>query len=392
MPTTRSMHRRSIGILTVARSDFGRYLPILHALKEYPYVDVSLLVTGSHLSPAFGNTHLEIESEGFQWTEGLEMSLSSDSQASVGKSIGLGVISIAQELCNKKLDLLVVLGDRFEMLTGVCAALGFNLPVVHIHGGAVTEGALDELVRHGITKMSHLHLVSTDLYAKRLMQMGEEPWRVHNVGAPGLDNLVSQATLSKKELSRQVKLDLSTGYILLSLHPTTLELHLLPSQIHSLFSSLAYFNLPVVMTYPNSDPGHQLIIDAIEDFKMKSSSPCVALKNAGSFLFANLISNASVMVGNSSSGIVEAASFCTPTVNIGSRQTGKIHPANVLNTIFDSDQIVDSIHRALSTDFCSSISGLINPYGDGKSGRRIAKILATVDINERLLRKKFIDL
>ncbi len=386
------MSHRKIGVLTVGRSDFGRYSPVLHSLKNFDDIDVHLLVTGAHLAPAFGNTYLEIDSDGFEWQKGLDMTLSSDSKASVGKSIGLGTISIAQRLSTLNLDLLVVLGDRFEMLTGVCAALGFNLPVVHIHGGAVTEGALDELVRHSITKMSHYHLVSTDIYAQRVIQMGEEPWRVRNVGAPGLDHLLSHATLSRIDLSTKLNIDLSCGYILFSFHPTTLELDLLPNQIISLLDSLKNFSLPVVFTYPNTDPGYQLIINAIESYNSESVSPSIVLKNAGSFLFSNLISNASVIVGNSSSGIVESASFATPTVNVGSRQTGKIHPANVLNTIFDTTCIVNTLQKALSLEFSTSIKDLKNPYGDGHSGKRIANILATLDLNDKLLRKKFIDL
>ena len=208
--------------------------------------------------------------------------------------------------------------------------------------------------------------------------MGEEPWRVRNVGAPGLDHLLSHATLSRIDLSSKLNIDLSCGYILFSFHPTTLELDLLPNQIISLLDSLKNFSLPVVFTYPNTDPGYQLIINAIESYNSESVSPSIVLKNAGSFLFSNLI--------------VESASFATPTVNVGSRQTGKIHPANVLNTIFDTASIVKTLQKALSLEFSTSIKDLKNPYGDGHSGKRIAKILATLVLNDKLLRKKFIDL
>lgn len=382
---------RQIAVLTVGRSDFGRYLPVLRALRDRKEVDLRLLVGGAHYSEKFGQTWREIEEAGFTFENGMEMFLDADTPDAVGKSIGLGTLALSQAFSCKCPDLLVLLGDRYEMLCGANAAIGFNLPVVHIHGGAVTEGAIDELVRHALTKMSHLHLVSIGEYAKRIHQMGEEEWRIHVVGAPGLDDLPNQANTKLADISESLSLDLSNGFVLATFHPVTLETKYVKQQTDNLLNSIEKLSLPSIITYPNSDRGHQEIISAIEGYA-DTHSNCRILANATSSFYASLMANASLMVGNSSSGIVEAATFRLPVVNIGTRQSGKLKPQNIIDCGYSTDSINDAINIALSPEFRDSLLRMVNPYGDGKSGSRIADILCTVPIDDTLLRKRFANL
>lgn len=383
---------RIIAILTVGRSDFSRYRPVLRALQSRADVALRLLATGGHFSTTYGETWREIIAAGFEFEPGLESTLSGDAPVGVGKTIALATMALAQSFARERPDVLVLLGDRYEMLSGANAALGFNLPIVHIHGGAVTEGAIDELVRHALTKMSHYHLASTDEYARRIRQMGEEEWRVQTVGAPGLDELTSLATFDRAALCAETGLDLSEGFLLLSFHPVTLELNDVRSQIASLLKVVAASVLPCVVTYPNADPGSQVIIDAVNAYAAAFPAKTKVFANAGAERYASLMANATAMIGNSSSGLVEAPTFRLPVVNIGTRQDGKIKAANVIDCGNEQADIAAALQRAISSEFRSSLRGLVNPYGDGRSGQRIADILATLPLNARLLRKRFVDL
>lgn len=383
--------QRQIAVLTVGRSDFGRYRPILRTLQNDPSVRLRLLVSGAHFAPAFGETWHEIVESGFSFEPGLEMTLAADTPAAVGKSIGAGTAALAQAFAQDRPDLLVLLGDRYEMLAGANAALGFNLPVAHLHGGAVTEGAIDELVRHALTKMSHYHLVSTEEYAARVRQMGEEDWRVHVTGAPGLDELSSHASLDRDAIAARLNLDLRPGFLLVSYHPVTVEPGQASAQMAALLRVLADQALPVVLTYPNADPGSRDIINAIEMFAAAHPERVRAVHNAGTTLYTSLMAHAAAMVGNSSSGLVEAPTFRLPTINIGTRQDGKIKAANVIDCGYDGPAIKAALDQALSPGFRASLADLVNPYGDGRAGPRIAAILSGLTLDSRLLRKKFVD-
>lgn len=383
---------RNIAVLTVGRSDFSRYRPILRALQSYPEVELRLLATGGHFSPTYGDTWREIEAAGFTFEPGLEAMLACDTPVGVGKGIAIATTSLAQSFARSRPDLLVVLGDRYEMLSGANAALGFNLPVVHLHGGAVTEGAIDELVRHALTKMSHFHLVSTAEYARRVCQMGEEPWRVRVVGAPGLDELTEIATLDLATLTAEVGLNLADGYLLLSFHPVTLELAVTDQHIQAVLKAIQESLLPCVITYPNADPGSQSVISAINAYAKAYPQRAKVFANAGGKLYTSLMAQATAMIGNSSSGLVEAPTFKLPVVNIGTRQDGKIKASNVIDCTCDPAAIAVALRRATSEDFRTSLATLINPYGDGQASQRIAEILATLPLDNRLLRKRFIDL
>ncbi len=383
---------RSIAVLTVGRSDFSRYRPILRALQVRTDVSLRLLATGGHFSPTYGETWREIDAAGFTFEPGLESTLACDTPVGVGKTIASATAALAQSFARERPDLLVLLGDRYEMLSGANAALGFNLPVVHIHGGAVTEGAIDELVRHALTKMSHYHLVSTEEYAGRVRQMGEEGWRVHTVGAPGLDELSDLVTFDRAGLASETGLDLSNGFLLLSFHPVTLELSDTENQIRVILDVIASSSLPCVITYPNADPGSQSIIAAVDAHAKTFPAKTKIFANAGSRLYTSLMAHATAMIGNSSSGLVEAPSFRLPVVNIGTRQDGKIKPVNVIDCNCMNHEIANALQNAVSRTFRDSLARLINPYGDGRSGQRIADILTSLPLDAKLLRKRFIDI
>jgi GDP/UDP-N,N'-diacetylbacillosamine 2-epimerase (hydrolysing) len=385
------LKKRKIAVLTVARSDFGRYLPVLRALRDDDTVDLQILPSGNHFDPKFGSTIDEINNSGFEWVQGLEIHQASDSPETIGHSIAIGTEKLATYFARETPDLLVVLGDRFEMLAGVNAALGFNLPVAHIHGGAVTEGAIDELVRHALTKMSHLHCVSIEEYAQRLKNMGEESWRVHVTGAPGLDDLADLVNMNRQELSTELNLDDKKPLLLACFHPVTVEYNNTKTQISSLLSALTESGHQIIFTYPNTDRGSSIIIEAIEGFAKNYGHGICVLKNAGTKLFTNILANVDAMIGNSSSAIVEAPSFKLPAINIGIRQEGKLKAKNIIECGYGTGEISAAITQAMSHKFRINLADLTNPYGDGHSGPRIAKILVETELGPNLLRKKFVD-
>jgi GDP/UDP-N,N'-diacetylbacillosamine 2-epimerase (hydrolysing) len=304
----------------------------------------------------------------------------------------LGIISFAQKFADQSPDLLLVLGDRIEMLCGPVAAMSYNIPVAHIHGGAVTEGAIDELVRHAITKMSHIHFVSCRKYADRLIQMGEEAWRVFNAGAPGLDRILTRKKLSKAEISARIGLDIEKDTLLVTYHPVTLEIQDVGVQVEALLAALESTEYQVVMTYPNVDVGNAVIIDRFYQFSEKHKNRVRLLKNAGTELYFALLDTVSAMVGNSSSGISEAPSFQLPVVNIGTRQTGKLRAPNVIDVGYSVEEIISGIQKAASNRFKKGLKNIKNPYGDGHAAKKILEVLRTIEINDRLIRKKFVDL
>ena len=384
--------QRKIAVLTVGRSDFGIYESILVLLKDDPAFDLRLLVSGAHFAPSFGMTVTEIEGKGFDYELGLEMLLASDSPQGLSKSVGLGVISLAQTFAVDKPDILLVLGDRMDMVCGPIAAMAFNIPVAHIHGGAVTEGAVDDLVRHAITKMSHLHFVSCQQYADRVVQMGEEHWRVINVGAPALDGIAVRQRLSQDELYERVGLDLSERTLLATYHPVTLEPQQVGPQVDAMLAAVDETGCQAVLTYPNADVGSATIIERFREFTDSRPGRVALLKNAGTEVYLSLMATVAAMVGNSSSGIVEAPSLRLPVVNIGTRQQGKVRAGNVIDVGYSREEIAAGIRLATSPEFAQGLQDLESPYGDGRSGQKIIEVLRSISIDDRLLRKKFVDL
>ncbi len=381
---------RSIGIVTVGRSDYGFYLQILRKIREDPDLHLHLLVSGTHLSPEFGLTVHSIEADGFEIGDRIEMLLSSDTPEAIVKSMGLGTIGFAQSYARFRPDILLVLGDRFEMHAAVLASLPFKIPVAHIHGGEITEGAIDNALRHSITKLSHLHFVANREYGRRVGQMGEEPWRVIVSGSPGLDNIRHTTLLTHAELEERLGIGLNKPPLLVTYHPVSLEYEEAERQVRELLLALSTFDMPMVFTMANADTNGRIITRLIVDF-VSSNPHARFFANLGSHAYFSLMSVAAVMVGNSSSGIIEAPSFELPVVNIGGRQRGRIRAINVIDVGNGHDEIANGIRSAVSPEFRGGLRGMKNPYGSGDAARIIIGHLKETTLDNRLLVKTFLD-
>lgn len=381
---------RTIGVVTVGRSDYGLYRPILRAIRAAPDLRLHLLVAGAHLSPEFGHTVREVEDDGFAVDDRVEMLLSSDSPLGVAQSIGLGVIGFASAFARHPPDLLLVLGDRFEMYAAALAALPLTLPIAHVHGGEVSFGAIDDALRHSMTKLAHLHFVSTEAYARRVVQLGEEPWRVVVSGAPGLDNLGQVPLLGPEELEQRFGVRMQPAPLLVTFHPVTLEPDQVVAQTEELLAALDECGEPVVFTQPNPDAGGRGIARRIDAF-VASRPRSWRLDSLGTQGYFSLMKAAAAMVGNSSSGIIEAPSFGLPVVNVGSRQAGRVRAANVIDVPPEREAVQAAIRRALSPAFAAEARAVRNPYGDGHAAERIVARLREVPLDGRLRRKTFHD-
>jgi UDP-hydrolysing UDP-N-acetyl-D-glucosamine 2-epimerase len=382
---------RTIGVVTVARSDYGHLVPLLEALRDTPGITLQLYVAGAHLSPRFGETVSAIEADGWPISARVETIGASDAAVEVAAGTGAGVAGFARAFAAGRPDLIVVLGDRAEMLAAAVAALPLAIPVAHLHGGEVTEGAIDEQARHAITKLAHLHFPAAEPYARRIRQMGEEPWRVHCVGAPGLDRFARGAAMPREELARRIGLPLRRPTLLVTFHPVTLEPGEAGGHSAELAGALEMVDGDVVITYPGADAAHDAVIRRLE--ALAATRPGTRMIPAlGEDGYRALLQEADVMVGNSSSGLIEAPSFGLPVVNVGIRQQGRLRAANVIDVGHGREEIAAGIRRALAPGFRAGLRGLVNPYGDGNAAPRIARVLREVELGPRLVRKRFVDL
>ena len=382
---------RKIAVVTVGRSDFGLLTPVLQEINNAPELELQLVVSGAHLSPEFGWTSQEIEKAGFEVAESIDMLLSADTPAAISKSVGLATIGFAQAWDRLKPDMIVLLGDRFEMHAAAMSAVPFRIPLAHIHGGEITIGAIDEVFRHSITKFSHLHFTATREYANRVIQMGEEPWRVTVSGAPGIDHLQTLDHPTIEEIETRLDCSLDTAPLLVTYHPVTLEFEQAAEQTQNLCAALAQFDRPIVITKPNADTNGRVIIQLLEQFAQDNSNVRL-VDNLGSRMYFGVARHAAAMVGNSSSGIVESASFKLPVVNIGIRQEGRTRSKNVIDTGNATQEIVDGIRKALSPEFVESLSDLQNSFGDGHATQRIVDRLRDEPLTTALTTKRFHDL
>jgi UDP-hydrolysing UDP-N-acetyl-D-glucosamine 2-epimerase len=382
---------RTIGVVTTSRADYSHYLPLLRAISEDPELRLQLIVSGMHLVPEFGLTVKEIEADGFPIAARVETLLGSDTPEAIAKSMGLAVISFAQLFAANRPDILVVFGDRFEMHAAALAILPFNVPVAHVGGGDVTEGAIDESLRHGITKLSHLHFVASQLQAQRVLQMGEEPWRVTVTGELSLDLIHLLPKILVDEMDSRFQFSFGHPFVLVTYHPVTLEYEHAGEQIAQLLNALNDINMPVLFTAPNADTAGRIIARAIHEY-VDSHPRCQLVANMGAAGYFTAMSLAAAMVGNSSSGVIEAASFRLPVVNIGNRQRGRLRGRNVIDCGYFSGEIVSSIKKAVSGEFRASLEGLTNPYGAGDANSRIVHQLRSVTTDDALLFKRFADL
>lgn len=384
---------RTIGLVTVGRSDYGIYRSVLRALAAELDLKLQLYVTGMHLAPEFGSTVSMIEADGYPIAERIETLISSDSPDGIGKAMGLGLLGFSQAFARLRPDVLVVLGDRFDMYPAALAALPHRIPVAHIHGGEVSFGAIDDSLRHSLTKLSHLHFVTTAAYARRVVQLGEEPWRVQVSGAPALDDLATQPRLSATELESRFGISLAQPPLLVTFHPVTLEYDRTPEQIAELLGALDDAGHPVILTAPNADTAGRIVRSAVEKYVAGRENAWL-VENFGQQAYFSILPLAAAMVGNSSSGIIEAASFGLPVVNIGNRQAGRDRGPNVIDAAHTRADIAAAIRRATALDFRAAIQTVKNPYqsATGSAAAVIVERLKTVSLDDALLCKKFHDL
>ncbi len=379
--------KRKICVITGTRAEYGLLYWLLKEIQEDPELELQIIATGMHLSPEFGNTYMQIEDDGFVINDKVEMLLSGDTPSAVAKSIGIGTMGFSSSLLRLNPDLIVILGDRFEALSAAQTALILNIPIAHIHGGEVTYGAYDDSIRHAITKMSYLHFVTTDEHRKRVIRLGEHPSRVFNVGAPGIDNILKLKLLSKIDLEKELNVSLVDPVFLITQHPTTLSENPIEGVVE-LLEALEYFGkATMIFTKANADNNGREINKLISEFVNLSPMKRKLFDSLGQLRYLSLISYANVVIGNSSSGLLEAPYLNTPTVNIGNRQKGRVRPQSVFDAQPSVKEIISMINLALNYTFKQDDSYKL--FGDGNTSKKIKTIIKEKVINS--LMKEFYD-
>ena len=383
--------KRKICIFTGTRAEYGLLKPLMDKIKEDKDLKLQILASGMHLSPEFGLTYKEIEKDGFKIDEKVEMLLSADTPTAINKSIGLGIIGFTDALNRLKPDISVVLGDRFEALAFAIANYMMRIPIAHLYGGESTFGAFDEGIRHSITKFSYLHFTSTEVYRKRVIQLGEHPSRVFNVGALGIDNIKKLRLLTKEELEKRLGKKLKSKNLLITFHPVTLEKDTSEKQFNEILKALDELDdTLLIFTKANADTEGRKINKRIEEYVNKNKEKAIAFTNMGQLLYLSTMKYVDGVVGNSSSGIIEAPSFKIGTINIGDRQKGRIKADSVIDCKPKYEEIKQALNRLFSKEFKEKLKRVKNPYGDGKSAERIVKILKKINIKDT--KKKFFDI
>ena len=384
---------KKISVVTATRAEFGLLKPIIKELMKNKEFDVRIVVTGAHLSPEFGLTYQEIEAAGFVIDQKIECLLSADSKAAITKTMGLAMMGFADYFASLEPDLLLVLGDRYETLAVCIAAMNQQIPIAHLYGGETTEGAIDEAIRHAITKLSYLHFTSTESYRNRVIQLGEHPDRVFCVGAVGIENVLNEALLSKEEFEKSLEWSLDKPYAVITFHPVTLEKNSAKEQMEQLLKACeAKKEMQYLFTKANADADGRVINQMIDEFAMHHDN-VKAYTSLGVARYLSALKYCAFVMGNSSSGIVEAPSFFVPTINIGDRQKGRIQAQSIINCDAKKDSILQAMELAVSSSFVEKAKQVINPYGDGKTSEKIAEVIAEVFLEKSIqLKKKFYDL
>lgn len=384
---------KKVCVVTGTRAEYGILKPLLKKLKSDEKIQLQLVATGMHLSPEFGFTYKLIEEDEYKIDEKVEILLSSDTNVGIAKSMGLALINFSEVFNRLKPDLVVILGDRYEMFAIASTALIENIPIAHIHGGELTEGAIDDAMRHSITKMSYLHFTSTEEYRKRVIQLGEDPSRVFNVGAMGIEGINNTMIMDEREVKKELNIDLEKKYVLVTYHPETLSENNIKKEVNNLFEALSNFDeLSVVLTKANSDAGGRIINRMIDEYSEKNKNRVVAYTSLGQFRYYNAMKYCAMVIGNSSSGIIEAPTFKIPTINIGDRQKGRIQAESVINCLADKESIIKSINKGLSEEFNNKIRDIENPYGEGDSSQKIMDVIKKYLFSDKKENKKFYDI
>jgi GDP/UDP-N,N'-diacetylbacillosamine 2-epimerase (hydrolysing) len=382
---------RKICVVSGTRAEYGLLRWVMEEIRQSPNLELQVIATGMHLSPEFGLTYREIEKDGFQIDQKIEMLLSSDTPTGLSKSMGLGMIGFGEALQQLRPDIMLVLGDRFELFSAVAAAMVARIPVAHIHGGESTEGAFDEAIRHSITKMSHLHFVAAEEYRKRVIQLGEQPDRVFLVGGLGIDNIKKLNLLDRPALETALEFKLGPKNLLITFHPVTLENETSAIQMTELLAALeALEDTHLIFTMPNADTDGRVLIDMIDQF-VANHPHARSYTSLGQLRYLSCVQHVDGVVGNSSSGLIEVPSFAKATINIGDRQRGRLKA----NSVIDCEPCIKSISNALeflySNKFQKKIENVHNPYGEGGASKKIVEILQDHPL-EFILKKPFHDL
>lgn len=381
---------RRICVITGTRAEYGLLRWVMQGIKDDPGLTLQVIATGMHLSPEFGLTYQEIERDGFVIDRKVEILTSSDTPVGIAKSMGLGLIGFADALNELKPDLIVVLGDRFEIFSAVAAALPARIPVAHLHGGELTEGAFDEAIRHSITKMSHLHFVAVEDYRQRVIQLGELPDRVFLVGGLGIDNIKLLKLLDRQELEASLGFEFGQKNLLITFHPVTLDVVSATEQMDELLAALADLqNTRLIFTMPNADTGGRALIRMVEQFVEQHPNAC-AFSSLGQLRYLSCIAQVDAVVGNSSSGLLEVPSFRKGTINIGDRQRGRLQAASVINCEPEREKIQVALEQLYSVDFQAGLKLVVNPYGEGGASKEVVKIIGQVTLCNTV-KKEFYD-
>lgn len=385
-----SVRQRRIAVVSTSRADYGHLYWVLRDLEQADDVDLRIIATAAHLSPRFGATVNRFAEDGFRVEAVTESLLDSDSDTGMAKTIGLTVLGLADILSRLRPDLLLLIADRYEMLAPAATALALRIPIAHIEGGEVSEGAIDDSVRNALTKMSHLHFVSTWQARQRVMAMGEAGWRVHRAGAPSLDHLKRSTLPDRAGLEQKLGMSLKRPPRVVSMHPTTLQADT-TAEARALFEALAAQPHPTIFCFPNADAGHEPIIAMAADY-CRAHDHSRLYVNLETIDYWALLHQASVLVGNSSSGIMETPSLALPCVNVGIRQQGRERAANIIDTPAEPEAIAQALDKAGTDAFRNSLANMKNPYGDGDAARTIVDVLREVPLDDKLLIKQALPL
>lgn len=382
---------RRICVITGTRAEYGLLRWVMQGIEDDSGMTLQIIATGMHLSPEFGLTYRDIEQDGFRIDRKVEMLTSSDTSVGIAKSMGLGMIGFSDALNELRPDLIVVLGDRFEIFAAVATALVARIPVAHLHGGEITEGAFDEALRHSITKMSHLHFVAAEEYRQRVIQLGEQPERVFMVGGLGIDNIRRLKLLDRAELEASLDFKLGRKCLLITFHPVTLEPATAAAQMAELLAALAELNdTQLIFTMPNADTDGRRLVTMVDQFIAQHPN-ARAYTSLGQLRYLSSIAQVDAVVGNSSSGLIEAPSFRKATINIGDRQRGRLQATSVINCEPTRESISAALERLYETDFQAGLSLARNPYGEGGASEKVVETIKHYPISD-IAKKAFHDL
>ncbi|MFQ9041216.1 MAG: UDP-N-acetylglucosamine 2-epimerase [Roseburia faecis] len=385
---------KRIGIMTGTRAEYGLLKPLMQEINKDNDLELYLIVSGMHLSPEFGMTYQEIEEDGFEINAKVEMLLSSDSPAGISKSIGLGVIGFADEFQRADLDMLILLGDRYEALSAAICAMVMRIPIAHLHGGELTEGAIDEGIRHSITKMSYLHFTSTEQYRNRVIQLGENPERVFYVGALGVENIKKINLMTKEELERSIHFEIDENTVVVTYHPVTLENNTVEEQFLNLLKVLDRNpKIRMIFTKANADTNGRIVNELIDKYAAQNSERACAFMSLGQKRYLSALKYCRIVIGNSSSGIIEAPSFGKPIINIGDRQKGRICADSVINCGYTQQEIQQAMETALTEEFENKARNCRNPYEKENTAANIISVIKDYLLNDKIkLKKGFYDI